>query len=274
MSIFSVISNLSEVYREFFFTLYLPGIKDSVSGYDIAISTNGSRCPLQNLINGYKYFYTGSSQAISLSKTLASNPSGYMDIPIGVIPSNVILSRQIVGNRFWVDLCYFDNASSLITQTISTGLVGNITQNLTSVKLDLVSYNERLKSRERYTTSVTCMNASIDGIKCSLSNQSKIYPCLGLSNSNILLADITSNILTIDSSKEYEVVIGNHKFIVNKTISGGNQLGIYGYLLAPPQYFEIRLHCNGSYQQCKRYNNLSEFNGMVMLTGEGINISL
>ncbi len=254
---------------EFYFNLYLDNLYNTGLTKKICISTNANRCPLVPLDSGFDYVYTGSNQAVSISKTLDENPSEFGEIPINVIPNNVILSRQLHGTRFTLKMVTFNDLSPTET-TVFNGVVGQITQTLQKVKIELVSDTEKLKTDERYKTSFSCMNTLGTG-KCTLSTQAVDLTCTAITGANTFVTNFSG---TLDANSQYEVIVGTTRYLLDKTQTSGGNLRVVGYLQGVPQRVRLQRHCNGTITQCTLYNNLAQFNGSVMLQTDAINVSL
>lgn len=255
---------------EYFFTLYLENLFTANLIKRVAICTNSNRSPLVTNDPQYSYIYTGTSQAVSVSKTLDENPTEFNDIPISAIPPNVILSRQLTGTPFRLTMTTF-NGNDPSEYIISVGIVGQISQTMTKVKLELVSDTERLKTDERYKTSFSCMNTLGQG-KCTVDPQPIVLNCFNILSNDTFVTNFGG---VLEAKKEYEVIVGTGRYIVNKQGSSGGNLKIIGYLQGVPQKLTLQSHCNQTLSNCiAAYNNIAQFNGSVLLISDSINVSL
>jgi hypothetical protein len=254
---------------DFFFTLYFSNLFTPDLSKQIAICTNANRCPLFSLNPLYSYIYTGDAEAVSISKTLAGNPTNFKNIPGGVIPEGVILSRQLVGTDVRLTLTTFNNLAPTET-TVFTGQVGKVTQKFLSVDLELLSDTARLSTTARLKTSVGCMNTLGVGL-CTVNRTPVITGCTGIGVSNFLI----SPGMTLNPSFEYEVVVGTTRYLVNKAVTTVNSISVVGLLQGVPQKIMVQKHCNRTVATCSgTYNNLSQFNGIILLPADSLVINM
>jgi len=255
---------------EYFFTLYLENLfLNNTSPIKIAICTNGNRAKGMVLNPDYNYIYTGNTGAVSISKTLDSNPTSFSEIPTGVISNDIIRSRQLIGTDCRLTMSTY--LGLVLTETtVFTGIVSTITASVGLVSMELTSKNEKLKLNDRYKTSVNCLN-TIGEAKCTLSKQSQTLTCFSVTNNNLILTNIST---TFQPNDQYEIIIGTTRYLVDKTNSSLPTIAIHGVLEGLPQKITLQRHCNKTITQCGLYNNLTQFNGNPFLKSEGLNINL
>jgi hypothetical protein len=255
---------------EFFFSLYLSNLFSSDLSKTIAICTNNNRSPLLPLRPSTEYIYTGDNEAVSISKTLAANPTNFKNIPNLVIPPGVVLSRQLIGTEFELTLTTFSGLVPTET-TIMRGQVGKVTQKFLTVDLELLSDTSRLSTTSKLKTSVGCMNILGDG-KCTVSKQRVTTGCMGLAGEDKFLI---SPGVSLNPTFNYEVIVGTTRYLVDKSRSTATSIAIVGVLQGQPQKISIQKHCNKTTTVCTAsYNNLAQFNGIVLLPTDGLVLNM
>jgi Uncharacterized conserved protein (DUF2163) len=255
---------------EFFFTLYLSNLFSSDLSKTIAICTNSNQSPLLPLRPLTEYIYTGDNEAVSISKTLAANPTNFKNIPNLVIPPGVVLSRQLIGTEFELTLTTFSSLVPTET-TIMRGQVGKVTQKFLTVDLELLSDTSRLSTTSKLKTSVGCMNILGDG-KCTVNKERVTTDCVGLDGTDkfLIFPDVSLN-----SVFNYEVIVGTTRYLVDKARSTATSIAIVGVLQGQPQKISIQKHCNKTTTVCTAsYNNLAQFNGIVLLPTDGLVLNM
>lgn len=254
---------------EFFFTLYLSNLFSSDLSKTIAICTNSNRSPLLPLRPLTEYIYTGDNEAVSISKTLAANPTNFKNIPNLVIPPGVVLSRQLIGTAFELTLITFFGLVPTET-TIMRGQIGKVTQKFLTVDLELLSDTSRLTTTSKLKTSVGCMNTLGDG-KCTVSNEKVVAACVGLDGDKFLIYPGVS----LNSAFNYEVIVGTTRYLVDKARSTATSIAVVGVLQGQPQLISIQKHCNKTITVCTgSYNNLAQFNGIILLPSDGLVLNM
>jgi hypothetical protein len=149
-------------------------------------------------------------------------------------------------------------------------MIGKVSMSGSLVKIELVSFNERLKSRDLYKVSSSCMN-TLGELKCTVPNPVTVLAVSSITNNNIV------NLLSpfaLSVGAQHELVIGTTSYIVDPALSNPNAIKIVGNIQGTPQFVKMKLHCNGTIQQCSLYGNLSQFNGSVMLVSAISNTNL
>jgi hypothetical protein len=254
---------------DFFYTLYFSNLFTPDLSKQIAICTNANRCPLLPLNPLFSYIYTGDAEAVSISKTLAGNPTNFKNIPASVIPEGAVLSRQLIGTGARLTLTTFLDLTPSET-TIFQGQIGKVTQKFLSVDLELLSSTSRLTTTSRLKTSTSCMNTLGEGL-CTVNKGTATTGCTGIGGSNFLI----SPGLTLNPVFEYEVVVGTTKYLVDKSLSTVNSIQVIGLLQGVPQKISIQKHCNRTPTTCSTsYNNLSQFNGLDLLPADAIVVNM
>jgi hypothetical protein len=255
---------------EFFFSLYLSNLFSSDLSKTIAICTNSNRCPLLPLRPSTEYIYTGDNEAVSISKTLAANPTNFKNIPNLVIPPGVVLSRQLIGTEFELTLTTFSDLVPTET-TIMRGQVGKVTQKFLTVDLELLSDTSRLSTTSKLKTSVGCMNILGDG-KCTVNKERVTTGCVGLDGTDKFL--IFPGV-SLNPAFNYEVIVGTTRYLVDKARTTSTSIAIVGVLQGQPQKISIQRHCNKTTTVCTAsYNNLAQFNGIVLLPTDGLVLNM
>lgn len=255
---------------EYWFTLYLSNLFSSDLSKTIAICTNSNRSPLLPLRPATEYIYTGDNEAVSISKTLAANPTNFKNIPNLVIPPGVVLSRQLIGKEFELTLTTFSDLI-LTETTIMRGQVGKVTQKFLTVDLELLSDTSRLSTTSKLKTSVGCMNILGDG-KCTVNKERVTTSCVGLDGTNKFLIFPGVNLNPVFN---YEVIVGTTRYLVDKVRSSSTSIAVIGILQGQPQKISIQKHCNKTTTVCTAsYNNLAQFNGIVLLPTDGLVLNM
>jgi hypothetical protein len=260
----------SRQHGEFFFSLYLSNLFSSDLSKTIAICTNSNRSPLLPLRPSTEYIYTGDNEAVSISKTLAANPTNFKNIPNLVIPPGVVLSRQLIGTEFELTLTTFSDLVPTETM-IMRGQVGKVTQKFLTVDLELLSDTSRLSTTSKLKTSVGCMNILGDG-KCTVNKEKVTTGCVGLDGVDKFL--IFPGV-SLNPTFNYEVIVGTTRYLVDKARSTSTSIAIIGVLQGQPQKISIQKHCNKTTTVCTgSYNNLAQFNGIVLLPTDGLVLNM
>ena len=251
---------------EYFFGITLFGMKAESINLPVRLISNSHLGSLVTPPAGRFTIATGDTEALSFGRTLSPNPAYYQDIPAGVISSNTLLSRQLIGTSIEIDITYIGGtmiAPDIINrQVILRGVIGNITQSPTRVRIEYLSDVDRIKTPDRYRVSVNCMNTLGTG-KCTLSRQSLLLDVYNVLNGKTFM---TNHAGIFEANSQYEVVIGSTPYLVNKNLSGSGNLTIYGSILGIPQMLTLRRHCNQSIKQCELYSNVGQFNGNILIT--------
>jgi hypothetical protein len=255
---------------EYWFTLYLSNLFSADLSKTIAICTNSNRSPLLPLRPSTEHIYTGDNEAVSISKTLAANPTNFKNIPNLVIPPGVVLSRQLVGTEFELTLTTFSDLVPTET-TIMRGQVGKVTQKFLTVDLELLSDTSRLSTTSKLKTSVGCMNILGEG-KCTVNKERVTTGCVGLDGTDKFL--IFPGV-SLNPAFNYEVIVGTTRYLVDKARSSSSSIAIVGVLQGQPQKISIQKHCNKTTTVCTAsYNNLAQFNGIVLLPTDGLVLNM
>jgi hypothetical protein len=254
---------------EQFYILYFDNLFDRNDlTKKVAIATSGNKNPLLTYDTAYKYYFTGNLEAISISKTLAANPTKITGIPTNLIPPNVVLSRQLIGTDFTLSMVTFFNLSP--TETIVfQGQIGKVTQRT-------ISQSSRLSTGAKLKTSSGCMNNLGDGFgggqgKCTVNKMPITINCTGIVGTSNLSIEAG---FTLDTAKRYEVIIGTTRYLIDELSSSNGSLKVVGLLQGAPQKVTIQFHCNKSVSTCATvYNNLAQFNGIVLLKADSLVIN-
>jgi hypothetical protein len=217
----------------------------------------------------FQLISAGTNEAIGYAKSLQTSETYYASIPTSVLSPEIVLSRQLPGTKFQL---FLDDLTSSTIQSFSVmvGMIGKVSMSGSLVKLELVSYNERLKSRDLYKVSSSCMN-TLGELKCTVPNPVTVLPVGSVTDNNIVNVLIP---FPRTSSQQYELVVGTTSYIVDPVFTNPDSIKIIGNIQGTPQLVKMKLHCNGTIQQCSLYNNLSQFNGSVMLASSISNTSL
>jgi hypothetical protein len=261
---------------EQFFILYFSNLFDKNDlTKKVALVTSGNRNPLLTYDSGFKYFFTGNLEAISISKTLAPNPTTIRNIPTDIIPPNVILSRQLIGTDFTLSMVTFFNLTPLET-IVFKGQIGRVTQRTMSVDIELISKSAKLSTTAKLKTSSGCMNNLGDGFgnsigKCTVDKKPVTVVCTGIvGTSNLSLGSG----FTLDNTKRYEVIVGTTSYLIDELNSTSVSLRVVGLLQGAPQKVTIQLHCNKAISTCSTvYSNIAQFNGVVLLKADSLVIN-
>jgi hypothetical protein len=221
-------------------------------------------------VPGWYPYATGSNEAVSYNKDVQSSPTYISGIPRSVISRDVILSRQLIGTTFTLDVqSVYPNR---LVYPLMKGVIGSIMGDDFSSKLELISENEKLKSQGILKVSQDCMNTLGVG-KCTVPNPVILREVGDVTTRNTLNLDIPID-GSFDPLAEYEVTIGTTSYLVDKTASSESNLKIVGNILGKPQFVKVKKHCNQSLIQCGKYGNLSQFNGNPFLTASVLNIAI
>jgi hypothetical protein len=253
----------------YYFRLFLDELyKDFGIGQKVCIISNTTIADF-NVFGWYPYA-TGSNEAVSYNKDVQSSPTYISGVPRSVISRDVILSRQLIGTTFTLDAqSVYPNR---LVYPLMKGVIGSITGDDFSSRLELISENEKLKSQGILKVSQDCMNTLGVG-KCTVSNPVILREVVSVTTRNTL--DLASPFVSsFDPLAEYEVTIGTTSYLVDKAASSVSNLRIVGNILGKPQFVKVKKHCNQSLIQCGKYNNLSQFNGNPFLTASVLNISI
>jgi hypothetical protein len=219
---------------------------------------------------GWYAYACGTNEAVSFNKDVQSSPTYFSAIPKSVISQDVINSRQLIGTKFTLDVQAV--YPTRVIYPLMTGIIGSITSDDFSCKLELVSENEKLKTQGVLKVSQDCMNTLGIG-KCTVSNPTtfaQVDTLVGRNTINLFTPFISS----FDTLAEYEVTVGTTSYLVNKSLSTTSSLRIIGSIPGKPQFIKIKKHCNQSLAQCGKYNNLAQFNGCPFLTASVLNVVL
>lgn len=219
---------------------------------------------------GWHAYACGTNEAVSFNKDVQSSPTYFSAIPKSVITQEIINSRQLIGTKFTLDVqgVY----PSRVKYPLMAGVIGSITSDDFSCKLELVSENEKLKTQGILKVSQDCMNTLGIG-KCTVSNPTVLAQLDTIVGRNTLNL-FTPFIPSFDPQAEYEVTTGSTSYLVNKALSTTSSLRIVGSIAGKPQFIKIKKHCNQSLAQCAKYNNLAQFNGCPFLTASVLNVVL
>lgn len=213
-------------------------------------------------------YATGSIEAVSYNKDVQTRPTYYSAIPKSVISDEIINSRQLTGTTFTLDI----QGVSPVRQVypLMSGVIGAITSDDFSVKLELVSESEKLKTQGVLKVSQDCMNTLGVG-KCTVPNPSINLPVASIVGN---VVNLNSPVSAFDPLSEYELTVGTTSYLVDKSQSTTTSLYIIGKIMGKPQFVKYKKHCNQSLLQCGKYNNLKQFNGSPFLTASVLNVIL
>jgi hypothetical protein len=265
----SILLPVSESPVVYYFRLFLHELyRDFVADRKICLITDAAIIDFSE--PGWHPHACGTNEAVSFNKDVQSSPTYFSSIPKSVIAQDVILSRQLIGTKFTLDAQAVYPTRQIYP--LMTGIIGSVTSDDFSCKLELVSENEKLKTQGVLKVSQDCMNTLGIG-KCTVSNPTISAQVDSVVNRDTI--ELTTPFVTaFDSSAEYEVTVGTTSYLINKSLSTTSSLKIIGSLSGKPQFVKIRKHCNQSLSQCARYSNLHQFNGSPFLTSSVLNVVL
>ena len=265
MNLLPVPANPTRVY---YFKLYLYELyKSYAAGTKICFLSNTTTAGFNEA--GWFPVATGMNEAVSFNKAVEPSPTYYSSIPKNFIPSEIILSRQLIGTPF--DLVAVGISPSVETYPVMSGIIGSITADEMLVKLELVSENEKLRTQDILKVSQDCMNTLGIG-KCTVPNVPIERGVSSLTTKNTI--NLFTPVPSFLSNTEYEVTIGTTSYVVDKSLSTTSILRVKGLILGLPQFIKFKKHCNQSLQQCAAYNNLFQYNGNPFLSSNVLNMVL
>lgn len=215
--------------------------------------------------------FTGKSEAQTSSKSLKPTPTNLIEIASSAIDSSWVISREIVGALVEVDVVVSSSVDTVLP--VLRGVIGTARYTGTFLSLEIVSIVEDLKTPNPYVLSSSCMN-SLGELKCTLSKQSIVF---AVSATTSVLDSKKIGIIgdyIFAPNNMYELLIGFDAYSINVNESTPSIIVVDRIPLSLPHFVTIQRNCNRSITQCRKYLNVSQYNGNNFLATAGLNYAI